>query len=390
MKAFRILLAALWISGASSAALAAERPPVLVGLDGEFGHVTSTSAQAIRQGVLIALDEINARGGVLGGRRLELVERDNRSVPARGIANIREFAAMPDLVAVFAGKFSPVVIEEVPLVHELGLPLLDPWAAADEIVDNGRSPNFVFRLSLRDNWALPALLAEVRARKLDKVGILLPNTAWGRSSLKAAEAWVKEGKGVTIVDSVWYNWGERSLIDRYQTLRAAGARAIILVANETEGSVLVKEVAGLPKGERSPILSHWGVTGGDFAAMTGAALGEVDFSVVQTFTLVGRSDARSSAVIDAAKRLFQVKGLAEIKSQVGLAHAYDLTHILALAINKAGTTDRAAIRNALEHVERWDGLIRTYAPPFTTTRHEALTQDMLFIGRFGPEGIYRP
>jgi branched-chain amino acid transport system substrate-binding protein len=183
----------------------AETKPVRIGFDGEFGHVTSTSAQAIRQGILIAVDEINAKGGVLGGRKLELVERDNRSVPARGIANIRELASDPDLVAVFSGKFSPVVIEQISVVHELGLPLLDPWAAADEIIDNGQTPNFVFRLSLRDGWALAAILAEARKRGLDKVGMMLPNTAWGRSSLKAAEAWTRSNPGLSIVDSAWYN-----------------------------------------------------------------------------------------------------------------------------------------------------------------------------------------
>ncbi|CAA7621968.1 ABC transporter substrate-binding protein [Magnetospirillum sp. SS-4] len=365
----------------------AETKPVKIGFDGEFGHVTSTSAQAIRQGILIAVDEINAKGGVLGGRKLELVERDNRSVPARGVANIRELAADPDVVAVFSGKFSPVVIEQIGVVHELGIPLLDPWAAADEIVDNGQTPNFVFRLSLRDGWALPAILAEARKRGLDKVAMMLPNTAWGRSSLKAAETWTRSNSGVSIVESAWYNWGERSLIDRYQALRLAGAKAIVLVANEGEGSILVKEIAALPKAERLPVLSHWGVSGGDFVAMTGGALAEVDFSVVQTYTFVGKTDARAKAVIQSAERLFGIKGLNGLKSQVGLAHAYDLTHILALAIDKAGSTDRKAIRDALEKVERWDGLVKTYAPPFAPDRHEALIPDLVFLGRFGPDGI---
>lgn len=365
----------------------ADTKPVRIGFDGEFGHVTNTSAQAIRRGILIAVDEINAKGGVLGGRKLELMERDNRSVPARGLANIRELAADPDVVAVFSGKFSPVVIEQIGLVHEFGIPLLDPWAAADEIVDNGRRPNFIFRLSLRDGWALQAILGEARKRGLDKVGLMLPNTAWGRSSLKAAETWVRGNSGLSIVDSSWYNWGERSLSDGYHKLRLAEAKAVVLVANEVEGSILVKEIAALPKAERLPVLSHWGVSGGDFLAMTGGALAEVDFSVVQTYTLVGKTDARAKAVVEAAGRLFGVNGLEGLKSQVGLAHAYDLTHILALAVDKAGSTDRKAIRDALEKVERWDGLVKSYAPPFTPSRHEALDPEMVFLGRFGADGI---
>ena len=58
------LLACCLIPGAALATGA----PVLIGLDAEFGYKDSTSAEAIRQGILLAIEEINARGGVLGGR----------------------------------------------------------------------------------------------------------------------------------------------------------------------------------------------------------------------------------------------------------------------------------------------------------------------------------
>ena len=76
---------------------------VYIGLNAEGSHPTSTSDDAIKQGLLVAIDEINRAGGVLGGRKLELVEKDNRSVPARAVQNNRELAAMPDLVAVLGG-----------------------------------------------------------------------------------------------------------------------------------------------------------------------------------------------------------------------------------------------------------------------------------------------
>jgi branched-chain amino acid transport system substrate-binding protein len=133
------------------AALAAAADPVYVGLDLEFGHQTSTSATAVQRGVEIAIAEVNAAGGVLGGRPLETVVMSNRAVPARGVENLRALAERKDLVAVLCGKFSPVVLEQIPLLSELKVPLLDPWAAADSIVDNGQRPNYVFRLSLRDS-----------------------------------------------------------------------------------------------------------------------------------------------------------------------------------------------------------------------------------------------
>lgn len=373
----------------SVATVQAAGSPVLIGLDAEFGHRTSTSATAIRQGILIAIDEINAAGGVLGDRPLRLIERDNRSVPARAEVNIRELAALPDLVAVFCGKFSPVVLETIPTIHELKLPLLDPWAAVDEIVDNQRQPNYVFRLSLRDGWAVPALLEEARRRGMTRIGVLAPNTSWGRGSLKAAETHARAFPGLTLTGVQWYNWGDKSLLARYRDLVLSGAGVILLIANETEGALLVREMSALPPAERLPVLSHWGVSGGDFHALTGGLLDQVDFSVVQTFTFVGNTAPKAESVLAQVRRLFGVEELAALPSQVGLAHAYDLTHILARAIDRAGSTDRAAIRDALEGLGRIDGLIRTYDPPFTPERHEALTPEFVFVGRFTREGVAR-
>ena len=161
--------------------------PVRVGLDAEFGLENSTSAQAIELGLRVAIAEVNAAGGVLGGRPLELLTRDNRSMPARAAANLRELAAQPDLVAVFGGKFSPVMIEAVPLAHQLTLPLLAVWSSADPIVEHTYRPNYVFRLALRDSLAMPKLLDTAAARGLPRAGLLLANTGWGRSNLAAAQ-----------------------------------------------------------------------------------------------------------------------------------------------------------------------------------------------------------
>jgi branched-chain amino acid transport system substrate-binding protein len=381
--AFGVLTLAL-AAGPSPAARSA---PVLIGLDAEFGYASSTSAEAIREGIRIAIEEINAAGGVLGGRPLALVERANHSVPARSIENIREMAAMPDLVAVFCGRFSPTVLEALPTIHEARLPLLDPWGAADSIVDNGYAPNFVFRLSLKDSWAVKALLTEVRTRGLGRVGMLLLNTSWGRSSLKAAEEQVAaSARTLRIVATRWFNWNDRSFLDAYQDLRRQGAQAIVLVANANEASILVKEVAALPAAERLPILSHWGVTGGELPELAGQALRDVDLSTVQTYSFVGASDPRATRVVAAHQRLFGSAGPRAIRAPVGVAHAYDLTHLLARALDRAGSADRAAVRDALEQLGPYQGLIRSYPRPFTSARHEALSPDDVFLARYAEDG----
>jgi branched-chain amino acid transport system substrate-binding protein len=375
---------------AAGLAQAAGPQPVLLGIDGEFGLDNSTSAQAVELGMRTAIAEINAAGGVLGGRPLELVIKDHRSIPARGIRNIQEFARMPGLVAVFGGRFSPVVIEELPVLKSTHTLFMAPWSSADAIVDNGMQPNYVYRLSLRDSLAMPRLLQAAHRRRLDRVGLLLTNTSWGRSNAQAAEQAAAAIPRMQIVGTSWYNWRDTSLVGRYQQLRAAGAQAIVLVANDDEAAVLVREVAALPKEQRLPILSHWGVTGGEFAKQAGPALRQVDFSVIQTFSFWNADPARVRRFLASAAKVSKVRRIEDIKGPVGAAHAYDLTHILAQAIGRAGSTDRRQVRDALEKLPAWQGLIKNYAPPFTPTRHEALGPNELLLARYRQDGVLVP
>lgn len=368
----------------------AGKMPVRIGIDAEFGLDNSTSAQAVELGLRTAIAEINAQGGVLHGRPLELVIKDHRSMPARGIRNIAEFAATPDIVAVFGGRFSPVIIEELPKLKETKLLFMAVWSSADVIVDNGMRPNYIYRLSLRDSLAMPKMLKTATQRGLEKVGLLLTNTAWGRSNLDAAEKYAEAEKTPRIVRTAWYNWKDTSLIDKYDMLRKSGAQAILLVANDDEAAMLVREVAALPVSQRLPILSHWGITGGEFAKQAGPALQQVDLSVVQTFSFFNADKNRRDRFMHSLAKVSDIRKIDDIKSPVGVAHAYDMMHILARAIDLAGSTDRASVRDALEKVPDYRGLVKHYQPPFTAARHEALGPEQLLMARYRADGVLVP
>ena len=64
--------------------------PVKIGLVAALSGPSAKSGEGITRGLTIAIDEINARGGVLGGRMLELVRRDDESNPAKGQTAARE------------------------------------------------------------------------------------------------------------------------------------------------------------------------------------------------------------------------------------------------------------------------------------------------------------
>ena len=381
------LLLAMALAALSATASAAGN--IKIAIDAEFGIPNSTSAQAVRHGAQVAVNEINAAGGVLG-RKLEVIERDNRAVPARSLNNLRELAADPDVVAVMCARYSPVVVELLPEIHRLKMLMLDPWAAADTITDNNFSPNYVFRLSLRDSWALQVMMRHALKQGHRKVGILLPNTEWGRSSLKAAEETATKDTKQDIVAAKWYNWGDASLIERYQALRAAGAQSVIFVGNDKEGVILIREMANLPPAQRLPLVAHWGITGGPFFEQTGAALKAVDLSVVQTYSFIGKTDKKTTSMLAGLKAVTGNDDPRKVVSPVGVAHAYDLVHLLALAIKKANTTDRSAVRQALENLGPYKGLVRPLDKPFTAKRHDALSINEVFMARFADDGAIEP
>ncbi|MBX2830416.1 MAG: ABC transporter substrate-binding protein [Rhodospirillales bacterium] len=364
--------------------------PVLVGFDGAYLLKNSTSAQAIELGLKAAIHEINQAGGVLDGRMIELVTKDNRSVPARGIANLEDFAAMQDLVAVIVGRFSPIILQQIEKTHELQMPLLDVWGAADGIIDHSFDPSFTFRLSLKDGWAMPAMLEQIKNKNITKIGALLPNSGWGRSNDNALAAALSHMPGIELVESVWYNWGERDMLQYYQLLMGAGAQAILLVANDIEAALLVRQLSATPRVPRVPIISHWGVTGGDMRSASGPGLLELDFSVVQTF---GFSKAMSGPLQTFQKTLGELIGnddFATLESPVGVGHAYDMMHLLAMAIDKANSTDRLAIRDALENLGVHHGLVKTYDRPFTPENHEALGPEQVFFAKYRDDGVLVP
>ncbi|MFC1684246.1 ABC transporter substrate-binding protein [Pseudomonadota bacterium] len=387
----KTLLALFLFLSVLSGTTHADNPlPVFIGLDAEFGHKTSTSDEAIRAGILIAIDEINRAGGVLDSRPLKLLERDNRSVPARGVVNFTELAQTPDLVAVFCGKFSPVVIEVLPTIYKLKIVTLDPWAAANTVVDNGYHPNYVFRLSLRDSWAIPTMMQHLRSKGARRIGLMVPNTSWGRSNHDSANTYAANNPAIILSSVQWYNWGDDSLMKQYRAILDSNADALILVANEREGSILVKELEALPKDRLLPIASHWGISGGRFVELAGPMLQKLDFAVVQTYSFIQARGEIVERVIKGAEEILGAKGAKGIVSPVGVAHAYDLTHILARAINLAGSTDRSAIRDALEQVEHYKGLIKDYERPFTPDRHEALEESDVFMAHFMADGSIIP
>jgi len=108
------------------------------------------AGEAIARGLTVAIDEINAKGGLLGGRKIELVSRDDESNPAKGVIAARELIYKEKVAVIFGGLDTPVSMAIVPLVNQAKMPFMGPWAAGTGITKNAANPNYVFRVSAVD------------------------------------------------------------------------------------------------------------------------------------------------------------------------------------------------------------------------------------------------
>lgn len=385
----RILGWLIFLLAAIGTAAAAERTPIVVGLDADMSSGSAQGGEAIRRGALIAIAEINERGGLLGGRHLELLVKDHHGVPARSTDNLQEFAATDNLAAVLGGVHSPAIMENLKLIHERQLLFLAPWSAATPVVDNGFQPNYVFRISVRDQYAGAFLTARALAGGHRRLGLLLEKTGWGRSNEEAVRAALAK-KGLTPAAVQWFHWGDTDLMPAILALEEAKTDAIIMVANAVEGSVAIKALAARPASRRLPVFSHWGVSGGRFRELAGDALQNVDLQVLQTFSFLDATRPPAAAVLRRYGEMFGKVRPEEIPAPVGVAQAYDLIHALALAIGQAGSIERSKLRTAMENLPVYEGLIRAYRPPFTRERHEGLTMADYRLTRYRPDGALAP
>lgn len=363
--------------------------PIVVGLNADMSTADAESGVAIERGARVALAEINEAGGVLG-RPLELRTLDHRRNPARGIANMERLAADPAVVAVLGGKHTPVTLAELPMVHEQGIPYLIPWAAGTPIVDNGYEPNYVFRVSVRDAYAGGFLMAHAKKHGFKRMGLLLEQTGWGRSNEQALQKAASE-LGVDVAHVEWFNWGQDSHTRALRRFRDTAAEGIIFVGNAPDGVTLIRSMLELPKEERLHVISHWGIAGGDFIEPLGDALDDFPLCVLQTYSFFTPTfPERAERFLATWRRLFPDEAeLDQIVSPAGVAHAYDLVHLLARAMAQAGTTERSRVRDELERIERHEGLVRNYDPPFTPDRHDALDPSDFRMATF-VQGVIRP
>lgn len=357
-------MAAGWASGA----LAAE--PIKIGLITALSGQSALAGESLTRGMQVAIDEINAKGGLLGGRKLELVRRDDEANPAKGVVAARELIYKEKVAVIFGGLDTPVSMAIVPLVNQAKMPFMGPWAAGTPITKNGAKTNYVFRVSAVDEIVDRGMVEYAQKTfKTSKFGLIMVNNPWGESNEKGLVA-ALTAKGMKPVGSEKFEGSDVDVVPQLSRLKAAGADTLFMVGNVGPSAQVVKSLERM--GWKVPVVSHWGPAGGRFTELAGPGARDVHF--VQTYSFFGKQSPVGEKVVAALKAKYSdIKGPENITPAVGVANAYDAMQLTALAIAKAGSTDGDAIREGFYKIDSYEGLIKTYKQPFTPEVHDALS-----------------
>jgi len=364
--------ALLFSSGASAA------EPIKLGLVTALSGQSARAGEALTRGATIAIEEINAKGGVLG-RPLELVRRDDESNPAKGLIAARELIQREKVAALIGGLDTPVALAIVPFVNNAKMPFVVPWAAGTAITQNGASSNYVFRVSAMDDEVDKAIVQFARKTyDTKKPGLILVNNPWGESNEHGLKSAMK-AVGTEPAGIEKFEGNDVDVVPQLSRLKQAGADTLFLVGNVGPASQVVKSLDRM--GWAPPIVSHWGPAGGRFTELAGPNAKNVIF--VQTYSFFGDLSPAGKKVMAALQAKYpDIKGPADVTPAVGVANAYDTVLMIASAIQKAGKTDPTAIRDGFYAIDRVDGLIKTYEKPFTQAKHDALTENDYIWTRF--------
>ena len=355
---------------------AAAQETVKLGLVAAMSGQSAKSGEAIVRGLSIAVDEINAKGGLLG-KKVELVVRDDESNPAKGAIAARELVQREKVLVLFGGLDTPVSLAIVPFANSSKVPFMGVWAAGTPITRNGAAENYVFRVSAVDELVDIALVDYAMAKHgAKKPGMILINNPWGESNEKGLKA-ALEAKKIPYAGIEKFETNDVDVVPQLTRLKEAGADTLFMVANVAPSSQVVKSLDRM--GWEVPIVSHWGPAGGRFSELAGPSASKVHF--IQTYSFSGKLAPKGEAVLAALKAKYpEIKSTADVTPAVGIANAYDAMHLTALAIAKAGSEDGAKIREGFYAIDGYDGLIKSYrnrshhrtrmrsTPPITSSR----------------------
>ena len=356
-------------------AVASQAQPIRVGLIGPFSGGSSDFGNSTRFGAELAVKEINEVGGYLG-RPFELVVRDDEAKPDVGLKVSQDLVLKQKVDFTIGFCNTGVAMKSLPVFQEnkhvlmvacsQGTALTTKYKAAD---------SYIFRIAPPDLLNAQFLIAEiVDRRKLKRVAIFADRTGYGEGGLNDLRAELAK-RGLEPVYVARFPLGVKSLVQEMQAAKAADADAIVAYTVGPEEAVAVK--GRMAVGLRIPFFAPWPLSFRSVKAMAGPAALEGTM-MVQTIIQDTYNERRALFLA----RYFKYSNDRPIGSLMAAAQTYDAVHLMLWAVLQTkGDTSSAALKAALENLQRpYRGVVTNYRRPFTTTDHDAIALNMLWLG----------
>ena len=373
---FKIVMAG--IAGlllASGSALAAE--PVKIGLSGPFTGGSSAMGVSMRDGVQLAVDEINKAGGILGGRPIQLVERDDQAKNEIGVQVAQELISKEQVAATIGFINTGVSLAAQRFYEEAEIPVMNCVSTGSIVTQQFLPPkfehNYVFRNSANDTIQSGMIAEEaIKRQGFKKPAILADSSNYGKlgtADLTKALA----GLSITPVATEKFNVGDTDLTAQVLKAKEAGADVVLTYAIGPELAQIANAMAKL--GWKVPLIGSWALSMSSFIDTAGAN-GE-GAMMPETF-IQTPSTPKRKAFIEAYQAAYKID---RISSPVSAAQGYDAVYILAAAINQAKSTKGSDIRAALEDLQtKVEGVVTNYDHPYTAADHEAISGNIPVFG----------
>jgi branched-chain amino acid transport system substrate-binding protein len=333
--------AALSAAALSAAALAEDTIKI-----GEYASLTGKEAafgQSSHKGTALAVDEINAAGGVLG-RKLELITDDDQSKQGESATIAKKLIARDKVVGVLGEVASSRSLEAAPICQAYKTPMISPSSTNPKVTDIG---NYIFRVCFVDPFqgTVMAVFAKNRL-KIHKVAVLTSvSSAYSVGLAKYfKERFVADGGEVVIEQK--FTEGDKDFNAQLTAIKAAGVEGIFVPGYYTEAALICRQARELDMS--MPLFGGDGWEAPELITIGGAAVEGCYYSTHY-------SPQVDTPAVKAFVAKFQARYDGEIPDAMA-ALGYDSAEVMADAIRRAGSTEGPAVRDALAATKGFEGV----------------------------------
>jgi branched-chain amino acid transport system substrate-binding protein len=311
------------------------------------------------------VEDINAKGGI-NGNKVELIIKDSGGSPEKAVSFAKQLID-EEKVFVIIGPSTSGETMAIKNIAEEGKTLLLSCAAAEAIVNP--VAKYVFKTPQKDSDAVAKIFQEMQKRKITRIGILSSNTGFGNAGKGQIEK-LAPAYGITILANEVYDKAASDLTAEVTKVKAANIQAIINWSIEPAQAIVIKNARQI--GLTVPIFQSHGFGNIKYVQAAGAAAEGILFPAGRLLVAdaLPKNHPQKAVLVKYAKD-YASKYKDEASTFGG--HAYDAFLILAKGIEKANSTDKEAVRTAIESLSNIVGTGGVFY--FSPSDHNGLNVD---------------